>query len=211
MNTNRRRFLTHSAAAAAAMAVLRPGLAAGEKVGIEPEVGNDGLFHQPWFIRSFNDLAEDHAELTAKNRTLAVIFEQRGCPYCRELHRVNFRRREIVDYIKKNFGFLQLDLWGSREVTDFDGKKMEERALARRWGVIFTPTVVFFPRDVAAVKGKPGSETQAAKMPGYFKPFHFMSMLEYVHDGHYKNEHFQKFLQARMERLRAQGLNPDVW
>lgn len=212
MATDRRRFLATSLAAAAALAAV-PGLvsAANEPAGDKPEVGDDGLFNQPWFLRTFYDLEEDHAELAAQNKNLAVIFEQRGCPYCRELHRVNFRREEIVDYIKGNFGFLQLDMWGSREVTDFDGEKLEERALARKWGVIFTPTVVFFPRDAEAVKGKPGGQTAAVRMPGYFKPFHFLSMLEYVHGGHYADQQFQRFLQARMERLRAQGKNPDVW
>ena len=71
-----------------------------------------------------------------------VLFEQRGCPYCKELHAVNFARSEITDYIREHFMVVQLDLWGSREVTDFDGEAMEERALAGKWRVNFTPTTV---------------------------------------------------------------------
>ena len=60
-----------------------------------------------------------------------MIWEQKGCPYCRETHRVNLADQRISSYVTANFEVLQLDLWGSRKVTDFDGKEMEERDLAR--------------------------------------------------------------------------------
>jgi thioredoxin-related protein len=69
---------------------------------------------------------------------------QRGCPYCRELHQVNLANPEISTYIQENFVALQHNLYGSREVTDFDDKKMEERRLAARWPINFTPTLCFF-------------------------------------------------------------------
>jgi thioredoxin-related protein len=179
--------------------------------GGDAEVGDNGLFTQEWFLETFFDLADDHAELAAKNKNLAILFEQRGCPYCRELHRVNFARKEIRSYLDKHFGVIQLDLWGSRSVTDFDGKNLEERALAQKGQVIFTPTMLFFPRDENGVKGKSIANASIFRMPGYFKPFHFISMLEYVNDGHYRNENFQRFLQARFKTLKAKGIDPDIW
>ena len=207
MKLNRRTALT-GLAATSAMAVLgSPQLQAAKT----SEIGGNGLHTQKWFLESFLDLGDDHAELAEQNKHLAVIFEQRGCPYCRELHRVNFAREEIVTYVKKNFGIIQLDLWGSRAVTDFDGKEMEERALARRWRAIFTPTMVFFPKDPALVKGKKGVDSEIFRMPGYFKPFHFMSMLEFVNEGHYRTTHFQRYLQDKLAELRTKGIDPDVW
>lgn len=162
---------------------------------------------------SFNllDLGEDLSEAVDAGKGLVVIFEQNGCPYCRELHRVNLRDREIVDYIRDRFEIVQLDLYGAREVTDFDGQAMEERDLAKRWNVIFTPTVLFFSKQTDLSGDKQGSELSAMTVPGYFKPFHFVSMFEYVADGHYRNDHFQKFLNARADRLCAQGKDVSVW
>ena len=127
------------------------------------------------------------------------------------MHRVNFAKKEIRDYIDKNFHFLQIDLWGSREVTDFDGTALPEKELAQRWGVLFTPTVVFFPKDATAVAGKMGKDAEATRMPGYFKPFHFLTMLEYVKQEGYKDQHFQRFIQDKFRKLEAEGKTPEVW
>lgn len=177
----------------------------------EVKTADSGLFTQDWFLETFFELPDDHAEMAGSGKNLAIIFEQRGCPYCRELHRVNFAREEIRSYLLKHFGVIQLDLWGSREVTDFDGEKLEERALAQKWRVLFTPTMVFFPREPEKVKGKSGRDVQVFRMPGYFKPFQFISMLEYVNDGHYATENFQRFLRAKSKELKEQGINPDAW
>ena len=45
---------------------------------------------------------------------------------------------------------------GAREVTDFDGVKMSEKALAERWGIIFTPTIVFYKDNLTGLDGKWG-------------------------------------------------------
>ena len=209
MTVSRRDVLGMLAASGTAVSV--PSVANAAVSGKDPAVADNGLFTQDWFLETFFDLADDHKELSGKGKNLAVLFEQRGCPYCRELHRVNFAREEIRSYLQKHFGVIQLDLWGSREVTDFDGKAMEERALAKKWRVIFTPTMVFFPRGAGAVKGNSGGASEIFRMPGYFKPFHFISMLEYVNDGHYRDMEFQRFLQGRFAKLKEKGIDPDVW
>ena len=62
------------------------------------EVGNDGLHKQPWFHQSFLELADDVHEAADEGKFLVVLIEQSGCPYCRELHEVNFKRSEVTDY-----------------------------------------------------------------------------------------------------------------
>ncbi|MCC2112583.1 MAG: thioredoxin family protein [Hyphomicrobiales bacterium] len=192
-------------------AAPRLATAATEELLPEPTVNDSGLHTQPWFYESFLDLGEDLNEAAANGKDLAVFFEQRGCPYCREMHTVNLRNPEIVDYIKANYLVIQLNLWGSREVTDFDGEVMEERALARKWLVNFTPTISFFSREVAGSSGKSGRDLEAARMPGYFKPYHFASMFEFVHDGSYKTENFQKYIQEKFRRLEEEGKKPSIW
>jgi len=177
----------------------------------EPQIGDDGLYHQDWFVESFLDLRDDIKEAADAGKQFAVLWEQRGCPYCRELHRVNFAIPEVRKYVQDNFHILQLDLWGPRKVTDFDGKEMGERELARRWRVNFTPTMHFFDRDPAVTLGKTGREAELFRMPGYFKPFHFMAAFEYVRSGRTKEIRFQRFVQEKGDRLRAQGKKVELW
>lgn len=177
----------------------------------QPVLGEDGMYHQPWFKDSFLVLSEDIAEAKGDGKRFAVIWEQKGCPYCKETHFVNLSNPDIQSYIRKNFEVVQLDLWGSREVTDFDGEVMEERALARKWGILFTPTIMFFDDDLAKAKGKGVKGLEVTRMPGFFKPFHFKTMFEYVKDRAYGKQHFQKYLIAKGERMRAEGKEVKLW
>lgn len=114
---------------------------------------------------------------------------------------VNLRKPEVYDYVSNNFGVLRLNLWGSRMVTDFDGETLEERKLARKWRVNFTPTIQFFPASLEEVGNQPGASVEVARMPGYFKPFSFLTMFEYVENRAYEEVGFQRYLQDKIERL----------
>ena len=202
--TRRTLLVGGTTAAACLLAPLRLGAA-------EPELGDNGLHVQDWFVETFLDLQEDLGDAAANGKHFAVLWEQRGCPYCRELHAANLSRPKIVSYLQENFDILQLDLWGSRSVTDFDGEELEERALARKWQINFTPTIVFFPMDTAAMEGKAGRAGEVARMPGYFKPFPFATMFEYVRGGEYRSQSFQRYLQDKLTRWKAEGKAADVW
>ncbi len=207
MKISRRQF-----AALAAGAAIMPLAGAGHTLAdSEPVVADSGLYTQEWFLDSFLNVKEDLTEAAEADKHFAVIWEQKGCPYCRETHKVNFAKDKIRNYIKANFNVLQLDLWGPRKVTDFDGKEMSEQKLGRRWGVNFTPTIVFFAKSTDVPEGKQGRELEVARMPGYFKPFHFLAMFEYVRTGSYENMPFQRFIQARGNKMREQGKEVKLW
>ena len=172
-------------------------------------IGDDGLHKQDWFLDSFQELPDDLANAAGEGRGLLVLFEQQGCPYCTELHNVNFAHEKLVSYLRAHFDVVQLDIWGAREVVDFDGKTFEERRLAERWGVSFTPTSVLIPASLNGIR-KPAAG-KSFRLPGYLKPFHYVSALEYVAEGHHKAQSFQRFLQDKFAALRAQGIEPDVW
>lgn len=178
----------------------------------EPALSEEGLHTQPWFLNTFLDLEEDIAEAKAEDKQLVIIWEQRGCPYCREMHRVNLRIPEIVDYIKANFNVIQLNLWGDREVTDVDGEVLSEKKLARKYRVQFTPTLQFFPKGLADDNRKPGHDVEVWRLMGYWKPFHFLGSFVYVHDKGYETQpNFQRWLQAYADELRAQGKEVELW
>ena len=185
---------------------------AGQDVLPEAEVNEDGLHTQSWFLNSFLDLREDIADSAAEGKQLVIIWEQRGCPYCREMHRVNLRIPEIVDYIKANFNVVQLNIWGDLEVTDLDGEVTTEKKLARKYRVQFTPTLQFFPKELAEDDKQPGHDVEVWRLLGYWKPFHFLSTFAYVNEKGYDTEpNFQRWLQARADELRAQGKDVEIW
>ncbi len=169
------------------------------------EVGDDGLHKQPWFLESFLFLNDDLAEAQETGKRFAVMWEQRGCPYCKETHTKNFSIKSINRYIRDNFVIVQLNLWGDRKVTDFDGEVLPEKELARKWGVVFTPTVHFFVEQHELKEGKPGQNQLASVMPGYFRPFHFISMFEFVRGRRYEKQHFQKYIAEKVQAFRAEG------
>lgn len=177
-----------------------------------PETGEDGLHVQSWFHDSFLDLSEDLKEAQAQGKRLVVFWEQRGCPYCKRTHEVNLRIPAVADYIKKNFVVLQLNLWGDREVTDFDGEVLTEKNLANKYAVLFTPTLQFFPESTEKVGGKPGQEAEVLRIPGYFKPFHFFFLFHYAHDKGYEAQpNFQRWLGAIGNELDEAGVEYDIW
>jgi len=198
MTISRRVFL----AGAAAVAVVRPLPAA--ELRPEPEMNDEGLYVQPFFMQTFLNLREDLEEVRAEGRRFAIFWEQVGCSYCKEMHMVNLRKPDIYDYISSNFGVLRLNLWGSRAVTDFDGETLEERKLARKWRVNFTPTIQFFPESLEKIGNQSGASVEVARMPGYFKPFSFVTMFEYVKVRAYEEAGFQQYLQDKIERLEAE-------
>jgi len=197
----RRSFLAMTAALSA--------LSVTSQIRAEVKIGDDGLHKQDFFLDSFLEMSADLEEAAAQGKGLIILFEQRGCPYCRELHGVNFERPEIVEFISENFLTVQLNLWGDREVVDFDGEAFSEKDLAAKWYVNFTPTTIIIPPE--AVGAKSVREATAFTMPGYFKPFHFLSSLEYVSSGAFRDQGFQRFLQAKADRLTADGIEVDIW
>jgi thioredoxin-related protein len=196
--------LTRRQTMAAALAGLAAGwartAAAQSPARAEPVLLENGQYTQPWFLNSFLDLREDLTEAGAQGKRFAILWEQRGCPYCLETHRVNLADPNVNDYIRSHFNVLQLDLFGSREVTDFDGQVLAEKDLARKYGVAYTPTIQFFPEEQPRLEGKSSKSIEVARMPGYFRPAHFRMMFEYVAERAYTRMPFPRFVQLAAEQ-----------
>lgn len=186
-------------AALAAENALPPAIGP-ESPRVEPVKGDDGLYHQTWFNNSFLDLREDFEEAKAEGKRFAVIFEQRGCSYCIKMHKDVLARKYINDYVRENYRIVQLNLWGDREVTDFDGAVMSEKELARRWAVVFTPWIVFFKDDISSADAKWGQPLEAMRMGLGIGPGTFYDMFTWVRiKGYETDEHFQRFHIRRLE------------
>jgi thioredoxin-related protein len=141
----------------------------------------------------------------------AVLFEQRGCPYCAHMHTESAGAEVHQRLRARELRILQLDLWGAREVTDFDGTVLTERALAERWGVIFTPTVVFFKDDLTGLEGKWGRELEAIeRLPLSFGRDTFYDLFVWVRMKLYERDrNFQRFHISRIAEREARKATPD--
>lgn len=184
-----RRNLLLAAAAGSALA--------GRGAHAEPILTDDGLYKEPWFLESFLELADDLEGAAKAGKRFAVMWSLKGCPYCKETHFVNFARPDIADYIKSHFEILQLNIIGSRKVTDFDGEELSEKAFAAKYVVRFTPTFQFFPETAEGLKGRSPAKREVARAPGYLRPDDFLSFFRFVREKAYETKSFREFVKSQ--------------
>jgi thioredoxin-related protein len=108
------------------------------------------------------------------------------------MHEDVFPVAKIADYIEANFFVVQINMFGDVEVTDFDGTILPEKEMVRRWGALFTPSVMFFPEEV--VDDVSANQAAVATMPGAFGKHTTFNMLNWVVEhGYAGDESFQKY------------------
>lgn len=164
-----------------------------QRVAAEPASAT--LHDEPFFLKPPYRLTRH-----AGARPLAVLFERTHCSSCEELHREAFRRKEVAELLPK-FDIARLTPSDAREVITPVGHKTTVDVWAQQLKIVYAPTWVFFDAN-----------GEVFRVESYTRPFHLASALEYVATGAYRNEpSFQRFVQARAERLRASGQSVDLW
>lgn len=124
-------------------------------------------------------------------KPVALLFETPYCAGCDELHRETLRRPDVRELLGR-FEVHRLTL---------DERRNAQTTWARDLRVAYTPTTVFFDRG-----------REVLRIDSYVRPFHFAAALDYVASGAYRGEpSFQRFVQARGERMRARGAPVDLW
>ncbi len=184
-----RRTLLASLAVSAALPSL-------QGAGAKALLTEDGIYRQDWFLDSLLELEDDLTAASGNRKRLAVLFELRGCPYCKDMHLVNFAQPEIEHYVRERFDVLQLNIIGSREVTDFDGEKLSEKQLAQKYGVRYTPTFLFFPERADGLRAKKPADREVTRWQGYLKPAQFLGMFRFVAERGYEKTTLPEYLKA---------------
>ena len=124
-------------------------------------------------------------------KPVALLFETPYCTACDELHAEGFKRLEVRKLLER-FDVYRLSL---------DDRRDAAGSWSGALRIAYTPTVVFFD----------GGE-EVFRVEAYLRPFHLASALEYVGSGAYRKEpSFQRFIQARAERMRGRGQGVDLW
>lgn len=174
-------------AVALGFALTAPVPAANSATGFNPSP--HAIDVPPWFSETFLDFREDIREAARSSRRLMVYFGQDGCPYCRELMRVNFSQKSIADATRRHFTPVALNIWGDREVTWIDGKVRSEKEFAAFLKVQFTPTLLFFDEKGGVV----------LRLNGYYPPHRFRVALDYVSGRHEGKMSFAEYLRRNVK------------
>lgn len=163
---------------------------------IAADLGEDGMHTASWLRNTFKDLSEDLAEANADGKRFVVIVEQRGCSYCKKMHEEVFSDAVVLNYLEDNFFVIRINLHGDTDVTDFDGEVLSEKAATRKWGLLFTPTMLFLPESVD--ENTTAAQAAVAAMPGAFSVGTTLDLLTWVNEERYAiqdetGEDFQRY------------------
>lgn len=154
-----------------------------------PEPASGKLHAQPWLMPPPLDLAK------RDGRPLMVLFEQKVCAACDEMHAEGFPRPEVAALLAR-FRAARADIASNEALKTPEEKSLPMREWARKLKIAYTPSFVFFD----------AGGREVFRVEGYLRPFHLASSLDYVASGAYRRQpEFQRFIEARAAARRAQG------
>ena len=158
--------------------------------------------HPDWFKASFLDLREDLDEALEIGKSgIIVYFGQKHCGYCKAIMEENLSKPDVVEYVKRHFDVIGLNVFSIEEITDPEGNTMTVKEYATQEKTHFTPSLLFFGKD----------RKKALVLRGYYPAYKMRAALEYVADGHYQTLSFRDYLARGDPSLLFEGetLNTD--
>ena len=108
------------------------------------------------------DLAADAREAARERKPLLLYFDREECPYCERALR-EYLVPLSRDEWKARALFRQIEIDRELPATGFDGRPTTHRALAQRYGVRLSPTVI-----VVDAHGRPLAEPIVGLMPDFY-------------------------------------------
>ncbi|MGO8955225.1 MAG: thioredoxin family protein [Rhodomicrobium sp.] len=180
LRLSRRSFLT------AAGASLVAGLPAAHAA---PQLQLDGLYGEPWILKASGNLAGDFAAAAKAKKNFALLWEMRGCPWCKRLHLEVFSRDDVADYLRDNFNIVQLNLRGRGEIAGFNGDKLSEEELSFELDVNSTPTFQFF---------RPGDAAKALELgrAGFLSPGDLLMLAHFIRERGYEKGSYDEWARS---------------
>lgn len=165
---------------------------------VAPEKASGKLHDEPWLMTPPYQLSRTRVKA---ERPLLVLFEQKQCRICDELHN-DILQREGVKALLDMFDVVQLDMWSDTPLVTPDGKQTTARKWADKLNIQYAPSMVYFDTH-----GKEVFRSEA-----YMKSFHIQTIMNYVALEAYKEyPSFQRFAQARADQIEAEGGHVDMW
>jgi len=162
-----------------------------EKVNPQPSTGR--LHDDINSVASITDL-------TKTDKPLLVMFEQKKCTTCDELHLDIVKRKESVELLSR-FDVAVLDMWSDRVIKTPSGTEMKIRDWAKKLDVKYAPSLLFFD----------DTGNEVFRSDAYLKAFHTQTVMDYVSSGAYKTQgNFQRYVDQRADHLREQGIEVNL-
>lgn len=138
-----------------------------------------------WFKKDpFTDLAETLQTARADGKQgLMVLFTTYGCSYCDLFIRKSLGNSKIASLVQANFSSVGLEIFDDAEMTDPHGKETPIKQFAKREGVEYSPTLLFY--------GDGG--TRVSRAVGYQSPERFVKIIEYVTGNRFQHESLSEY------------------
>jgi thioredoxin-related protein len=163
----------------------------------QPVAASGKLHRQPEYLQPPYDLRPASRQ---GGKPLLVLMEMRQCPPCDELHRDILAHPDLQGVLSQ-FDIALLDVWSSDKLIRPSGEELSATQWATELNITYAPSLLFFD-----AQGREVFRSEA-----YMKRFHIHAVLDYVATGSYRQEpNFQRFVQARADHLREQGIDIDL-
>jgi thioredoxin-related protein len=194
MNTERSPWRTTLAAAAGLFAwVVFPAAAAAESFD------DSSIMHiafPAWFDDSpFLDLSEEIASAEQIGKQgLMVLFTTEGCYYCARFIDKSLGDPEIAAQVQQHFHSLGMEIFDDKELTDPAGDNLPIKDFAKREGVQFSPSILFYDTEGRRI----------LRLVGYQAPERFRHVLSYLTGRHYLSETPRQYFQRPAAQADAQ-------
>ena len=135
-----------------------------------------------------------------KDKYLLVIFGQKQCATCDELH-LDILQREESKALLERLNIAVIDLWSDRKIVTPDGSEQKIADWAKKLDIKYAPSLVYF--------NDRGEEV--FRSDAYLRAFHVQSVMDYVTTAAYKEQpNFQRYIDARADHLREQGIEVNL-
>lgn len=163
---------------------------------VNPQAASGKLHVEQGFLTAPVDLSAIHRE-----QPLLVMFEQKQCLACDELHEDILQRTGVRQSLR-GFQVVVLDMWSKDAMTTPAGIKTTVREWAQTLGIQYAPSLLFF--DMAG--------DEVFRSEGYLRAFHIHGVLDYVLSEAYTEQpEFQRYLQDRRADFEKRGLSTELW
>ena len=150
-------------------------------------------------VSSVSSIDNLHAVLEP-DKYLLVIFGQKQCATCDELHLDILQRPESKELLER-MNVAVIDLWSDQKIVTPDGSEQKIVDWARKLDISYAPSLVYF--------NDRGEEV--FRSDAYLKAFHVQSVMDYVTTAAYKQQpNFQRYIDTRADHLREQGIEVNL-
>ena len=150
-------------------------------------------------VSSVSTIDNLHAVLEP-DKYLLVIFGQKQCATCDELHLDILQRPESRDLLER-MNVAVIDLWSDQKIVTPDGSEQKIVDWARKLDIRYAPSLVYF--------NDRGEEV--FRSDAYLKAFHVQSVMDYVTTSAYLEQpNFQRYIDTRADHLREQGIEVNL-